>query len=97
MAKANLCGATALSIKEIFMKILYKDTVCINGQTTESTMGNGWIIKCMVMVSLLGKMANSILEIMSMIKKKEKENFDGLMDKYSKDTGKMVNKMVPVS
>ena len=77
--KAIFNGLMALVIQENSKKIIFVDSVFINGRIKGDMRGCELIIRCMVKVYLNGLMGGNILVNLIMIKKKEKECMNGLM------------------
>ena len=63
------------------------------GKMDVSTMANGLILQCMVMVFIHGIMEENLKEISRIIKDQEKVSKHGLMDVYMTEIGAMVNNM----
>lgn len=73
--------------------IWYLTKELITGSRTESTLGNGGIIKCMEKVVSNGLMAKYIRDSMRMIRSMDWGHLDGLMGESMWDSGIMGNSM----
>lgn len=89
MGKVNLYGLMVHHMKGIYLKMIYKEKELISGWMGESTKANGLLIKCTARDFFSGQMENNMRENISKAKRKDMENFNGVMVKYIKDNGKM--------
>ena len=93
MVRDYLYGLTDPNMKEIFLIIILKEAVFINGKTEDDTKDSGRTIKCMAKDCLHGQTESNIMESILMIRKMDMENFNGQVKKYTRGLGKMGNNM----
>ena len=92
----NLSGLINHHSLVIFTKTIFKAKVYIIGQTAVNIQEIGLTIKCMVMVSSHGQMAEDMKVIILKIKSTDMESFTGLITETIMVVGQMENKMVLV-
>ena len=88
----NFYGLICRLIKEISTIIISMVTENISGLTEENTQATGYATKCMEKDFSLGKMAESIKEIIMMIRSKAMVYLLGQMEDNMTDNGIMENK-----
>ena len=87
MATANLFGLMGQRTKVTLLTTISMGWVCIHGLIKGNTMESGRIIRCTVRESLLGKMAESMMESTLMIRNKDMVYLHGQMEGSTKGTG----------
>ena len=93
MVRDYLYGLTDPNMKEIFLIIILKEAVFINGKTEDDTKDSGRKIKCMAKDCLHSQTEDNIMESMLKTRKMDMENLNGQMEEYTRGLGKMENNM----
>ena len=93
MVRDYLYGLTDPNMKEIFLIMILKEAVFINGKTEDDTKDSGRKIKCMAKDCLHSQTEDNIMESMLKTRKMDMENLNGQMEEYTRGLGKMENIM----
>ena len=94
MEKECFFGKMIALTKEIFSKIIYRDSENTSGRMEEPLRDNGKRTKCMEEVYLLGLMEENMKDSIKMIKNKATEYLRFVTVEYIKGNGKMENNTV---
>ena len=93
MELANLNGSTDPNTTENLVTIISRVRVNTHGQTDESTVEAGKIIKCMDVVCFSGPMEDRMMVNIPMIRNMDLANSIGQMEKFTKEIGSMADSM----
>ena len=93
MELENLNGLTDPNTTENLVTIILKDRANTHGQTDESTLEVGKIIKCMDAVCFSGPMGDRMMANILMIRNMDSGNSTGQMERFTKEIGSTADSM----